>query len=146
MKFNRNIEAGDSEVCAISKSRKSAHPPSDRPRSKTRLALVQVDLWGKHPVESYGGCQSLAMFTDDMSRMRWVVIIKTKNEAADALSQVLQDVAEPKVSVVARSGTTGEANVGEGCKHWRGHLESRRRLTHRIFLKEVLSQRVVLAP
>ena len=85
MKFNRNIEAGDSEVCPISKSRKGAHPPSDRSRSNTRLALVHVDLWGKHPVDSYGGCQSLAMFTDDMSRMRWVVSFKTQDEAAGAL-------------------------------------------------------------
>ena len=45
------------------------------------VSLVHVDLWGKHPVESYGGWQSLAMFTDDMSRMRWVVVIKTKDEA-----------------------------------------------------------------
>ena len=74
VKFNRNIEAGDCEVRAISKSRKSAHPPSDRTRSNTRLALVHVDLWGKHLVESYGGYQSLAIFTDDMSRMTWVVI------------------------------------------------------------------------
>ena len=95
VKFNRNIEAGDCEVCAISKSRKSAHPPSDRPQSNTRLALVYVDLWGKHPVESNGGCQSLAMLTDDVSRRRLVVVIETKDEAADALSQVIQDVADP---------------------------------------------------
>ena len=96
VKFNRNIEAGDCEVRAISKSRKSAHPPSDRPRSITRLALVHVDLWVKHPAESYGGCQSLAMFTDGVSRMRWVVIIKTKDEAADVLSQVIRDVSYPE--------------------------------------------------
>ena len=69
VKFNRNIEAGESEVCSVSKSGKSAHPPSDRPRSSTRLALVHVDLWGKHPVKSYGGCgQSLATFMDGISR------------------------------------------------------------------------------
>ena len=95
VKFNRNIDEGDCEVCAISKSRKSAHPPSDRPQSNTRLALVYVDLWGKHPVESNGGCQSLAMLTDDVSRRRLVVVIETKDEAADALSQVIQDVADP---------------------------------------------------
>ena len=31
-----------------------------------------------------------------MSRIRWVVIIKTKDEAADALKQVIQDVADPE--------------------------------------------------
>ena len=63
VKFNQNIEAGDCEICAISESRKSAHRLPDRPRSNMRLALVHVDLWGKHPVESYGGCSSLAMST-----------------------------------------------------------------------------------
>ena len=88
--LNRNIEAGDGEVCAVSKSTKSPHPPSDCPRFNTRLALVRVDLWGKHLLESYGRSQSLAMFTDDLSLMRWVVITKTKDEAAYALSQVIQ--------------------------------------------------------
>ena len=36
------------------------------------------------------------MLTDDMSRMRWVVIIKTKDEAVDALSQVIQDATDPE--------------------------------------------------
>ena len=58
------------------------------PRSSTRFALVHVDL-------SYGGCgQSLAMFTDDLPRMRWVVSTKMKDEAADALNHVIKDVAD----------------------------------------------------
>ena len=36
------------------------------------------------------------MFTDDMSRMRWVVTTKTKDAAAYALSQVIQHVADPE--------------------------------------------------
>ena len=94
VKFSHNVEAGEREVCAVSKSKKSAHPPFYRPRSNTRLELVHVDLWGKHPVVSYGDCQPIAMFADDMSRMRWVVLIRTKDEAADALKLVVQDVAD----------------------------------------------------
>ena len=108
VKVNRNIEEGDGEVCAISIKGKSAHPPSDRPRSNTRLALVHLDLWGKHPVASYVGCQSLAMFTDGMSRMRWVVIIITKDEAAEALSQVIQHVADPEDICIGKIKCDGE--------------------------------------
>ena len=49
----------------------------------------------------------------------------------------------PKVSALARLGAMGEANSGEGFKHWRSHLESRLRPTHRVFLKEILSQSMV---
>ena len=139
MKFNRNIEAGDCEVCAISKSRKSAHPPSDRPRSITRLALVHVDLWVKHPAESYGGCQSLAMFTDGVSRMRWVVIIKTKDEAADVLSQVIRDVSYPERICIGKIRCDGEPILTEGVTRWQSQLESRSRLTHHIFSRQFYS-------
>jgi len=47
------------------------------------------------------------MFTDDMSRMRWVVIIKTKNEAADALSQVIQDGADPEGICIGKISCDG---------------------------------------
>ena len=102
VKFSHNFEAGECEVCAVSKSKKSAHPPSYRPRSNTRLEVVHVDLWGKHPVVLYGGCQSIAMFTDDMSRMRWVVLIRTKDEAVDALKQVVEDIADPEGMCVGK--------------------------------------------
>lgn len=58
------------------------------PRSSLPLEIVHVDLWGKHRAESYGGYQSLAVFTDDMSRIRCVALMKTKHEAAEALRQV----------------------------------------------------------
>lgn len=97
VKFDRNIDSGDRDVCSIAKSKKISHPPTDRPRSLTRLEVVHVDLWGKHPVVSQGGCQSLVAFTDDKSRMRCTggVAIKSKDEDAEALEMVIQDVADP---------------------------------------------------
>ena len=77
VRFNRNIDYGDCEVCAVNRSKKSSHPPSDRPRAQTRLEIVHADVWGKHSVESYSGCQSAVMFTDDPSRVRWGVPTKT---------------------------------------------------------------------
>ena len=73
-------------------------------------------------------------------------MIKTEDEAADALRHVIQDVADPKGTCIARLGAMGEAHSREGFKHWRNHIESRLRLTHRISLQQILSQSVVLAP
>lgn len=69
--IDKNIAAVRCEVCRISKSKKIPHPPSDHPRSSTRLELLHVDLQGKHRAESYGQYQSLAMFTDDRSGTQW---------------------------------------------------------------------------
>ena len=77
--------------------------------------------------------------------MRGVLIIKTKDEAADALTQVIQDIADPEGICVGKIRCDGEVNSGQGFKHWRSYLEYRLRPTHRIFLKEILSQSVVLA-
>eukprot|EP00752_Nemacystus_decipiens_P002677 g2503.t1 len=93
--FSRNIESGDCSVCAVGDSKKSSHPQSNRPRSETRLEIVSADVWGKHPVISYGGCQSAVMFTDDASRMRFGFPIKTKDETAEALQSLIRDVADP---------------------------------------------------
>lgn len=95
IKFNRNIDSGECSVCAVGDSKKSSHPPTNRPRSETRLEIVSADVWGKHPVKSYGGCQSAVMFTDDASRMRFGFPIKTKDETAEALQTLVRDVADP---------------------------------------------------
>ena len=139
VKFSHNVEAGEREVCAVSKSKKSAHPPSYRPRSNTRL-------WGKRPVVLYGDCQPIAMFADDMSRMRWVVLIRTKDEAADALKQVVQDVADPEGICVGKIRCDGGGQFKGRFQNAGSHLESRSRPTHRTSRKEILSQSVVLAP
>ena len=74
-------------------SKKSSHPPSDRPRAQTRLEIVHADVWGKQSVESYSGCQSAVMFTDDHSRMRLGVPTKTKYATAEGLHALVQEVA-----------------------------------------------------
>ena len=70
VQFSENIKPGDCHICSVGKSKKRPHPPLVRPRAETRLAVAHADLWGKHSVPSYGGCQYVTMFTDDMTRMR----------------------------------------------------------------------------
>ena len=109
VKFNRNIESGDCEVCSTSNSKKISHPPSDRTRAQTRLEIVHVDLWWEHPIKSYRGFQTLVMLTDDKSRMRWGVPIKSKDEAAKALQTVVQDVADPEGLCIVKVNCDGGA-------------------------------------
>ena len=94
VRFNRNIDSGDCEVCSAGNSKKSGHPPSDRTRAQTRLEIVHADAWVKRSVESYSGCRSAVMFTDDQSRMRWGFPIKSKDATAAGL-HLAQEVADP---------------------------------------------------
>lgn len=76
---------------------KTSHPlPDDPPPPRTRLEIVHCDLWGKHSVESLGGCRSLSVFTDDPCSMRWDIPIKTKAEVTGALQTVMRDVENPE--------------------------------------------------
>ena len=96
VQFSENIKPGDCHICSVGKSKKRPHPPLVRPRAETRLAVAHADLWGKHSVPSYGGCQYVTMFTDDMTQMRWAIPIKTKDEAVDALRLLVREVADPE--------------------------------------------------
>ncbi|CAB1110066.1 unnamed protein product [Ectocarpus sp. CCAP 1310/34] len=95
VKFDQNIESGDCEVCAVGNSKKSSHPPANRPRAGTRLALLHVDTWS-HSVKSLGGHKGAVMFTCDNTRMRFGFPIKSKDAAAEALETVVKEEADPE--------------------------------------------------
>ena len=86
------------------------------------------------------------MFTDDMSRMRWVVIIKTKNEAADALSQVIQDIADPEGICIGKIRCDGEGEFRGSFQALAESYGIPNETNACICLEEILSQSVVLAP
>ena len=96
VKLWNNLKAANCHVCAIAKSRKESHPPSDRKGSSRRLELVHAGVWGKYCVESYSGNQYTVMFTDDMTRMRWIILMKAKDEVAEALKHLVKEVADPE--------------------------------------------------
>ena len=96
IKLSANIQNLDCQVCAVSKNKKISHPRSDRPRSSRRLEVVHADLWGPHTTESYTKCKYLIMFTDDMSRMRWIYALKSKDEAVGALEEFIKRRSGPR--------------------------------------------------
>ncbi len=95
VKFDQNIESGDCEVCAVGNSKKSSHPPANRPRAGTRLEHLHVDTWS-HSVKSLGGHKGAVMFTCDNTRMRFGFPIKSKDAAAEALETVVKEEADPE--------------------------------------------------
>ena len=50
----------------------------------------------------YTKCKYLIMFTDDMSRMRWIYALKSKDEAVGALEEFIKDVADPEGLCIGR--------------------------------------------
>lgn len=109
VEFNRNIEPGDCGVCAVGDSKKGSHPPSNRTRAATRFEILSADVWGPHPLKSYGGCQSAVMFTDDLSRMRFGFLLKTKDGVAESLQELIQNEADPLGTCIGKVHCDGGA-------------------------------------
>ena len=49
------------------------------------------------------------MFTDDKSRMRWGVPIKSRDEATEAFQTIVQDVADPEGICIVKVDCDGKA-------------------------------------
>ena len=108
VKYSFVLASHEYRVSLMSRSKEKPHPVSDRPRSSRSPDLVHIDVWGKHAVETYSGwCKYLATFTDDMTRMRWVVPMTTKDRAAEALRSIVKEVADPESVCIGRGRTDG---------------------------------------
>ena len=86
------------------------------------------------------------MFTDDHSRTRWGVPIKTKDAMAEGLHALVQEVADLQVSALGKYTAIERRSSREYFRSCMYRLGSSSRLTSRTSLKETLSLSVVLAP
>lgn len=50
---------------------------------------TQTHLYGENTVESYSGKYNTVLFTDDRTRKRWTILMKTKDKLAEALSYLV---------------------------------------------------------
>ncbi|CAB1113759.1 unnamed protein product [Ectocarpus sp. CCAP 1310/34] len=84
-----------------------------------------ADVWGKHPIKSFGGCQSSVMFTDVFSRMRFGFPITTKDETAESLHKFVREVADPIGQSIGTMHCNGAGEFQgrslELCKTWIWH-------------------------
>lgn len=53
-------------------------------------------------MESFSGRKYICMFTDDMTRVRWIVLLESKDKAVDALQDFVREVTDPEGSYVNR--------------------------------------------
>lgn len=120
--------------------------PSNRSRSSTRLAHLHVDLWGKRRVVSHLGSQHLVVFTDDMSRITWDVLVDTKYETAEGVQQMVLEVADQNGVAPEIFGVKEEDIPRIYSKHWWTLSVSQPRLRFHTLLKAMPSPSVVLVP
>ncbi|KAL8290226.1 hypothetical protein RQP46_003165 [Phenoliferia psychrophenolica] len=71
--------------CAQAKSKRSAFPQEHHVRAKHRIQLNYGDLMGKSRVAALNGERYAMIIVDDKTRKYWVIGLKKKSEAVDAL-------------------------------------------------------------
>ncbi|GAQ87846.1 hypothetical protein KFL_003820010 [Klebsormidium nitens] len=79
-------KAGESlcEDCILGKQTRKPFHPSDR-KSEGPLELIHSDLCGSVPCKTAGGAKYVVTFTDDYSRCSVIQLLKTKDQAKQAL-------------------------------------------------------------
>ena len=73
--------------CLIGKQRRSPFPQEARYRANDRLELVHGDLCGPIAPATHGGKRYFLLFVDDMSRYMWLILLRSKDEAVDAIKR-----------------------------------------------------------
>jgi transposase InsO family protein len=73
------------DVCVLIKLRRLPFPQQLSFRAKERLELVHGDLCGPVTLATPRGRRYFLLLVDDLSRYKWVVVLGSKGEAADAI-------------------------------------------------------------
>nr|GEX71971.1 hypothetical protein [Tanacetum cinerariifolium] len=79
-------------ACALDKSKKSSHQPKAEDTNQEKLYLVHMDLCGLMHVESINGKRYIFEIVDDYSRFTWVKVLRTKDEAPDAIIKCIKNI------------------------------------------------------
>ncbi|GJV25929.1 retrovirus-related pol polyprotein from transposon TNT 1-94 [Tanacetum coccineum] len=79
------LELMNVDACALGKIKKSFHQPKDEDTNQEKLYLLHMDLCGSMRVESINGKKYILVIVDDYSRFTWVIFLRSKDEAPDAI-------------------------------------------------------------
>nr|GEU37975.1 integrase, catalytic region, zinc finger, CCHC-type, peptidase aspartic, catalytic [Tanacetum cinerariifolium] len=74
------------------KSKKSSHQPKAKDTNQEKLYLLHMDLYGLMRVESFKGKNYILVIVDDYSRFTWVKILRSKDEAPDAIIKCIKNI------------------------------------------------------
>ncbi|GJZ35535.1 retrovirus-related pol polyprotein from transposon TNT 1-94, partial [Tanacetum coccineum] len=79
-------------ACALGKSKKSSHKPKDEDTNQEKLYLLHMDLCGPMRVQSINGKRYILVIIDDYSRFTWVKILRSNDEAPDAIIKCIKNI------------------------------------------------------
>ncbi|GKE92335.1 retrovirus-related pol polyprotein from transposon TNT 1-94 [Tanacetum coccineum] len=79
-------------ACALGKSKKSSHQPKAEDTNQEKLYLLHMDLCGPMRVASINGKRYILVIVDDYSRFTWVIFLRTKDEAPEAIIKYIKNI------------------------------------------------------
>ncbi|GJQ93170.1 retrovirus-related pol polyprotein from transposon TNT 1-94 [Tanacetum coccineum] len=79
-------------VCALGKIKKSSQQPKAEDTNQEKLYLLNMDLYGPMRVESINGKKYILVIVDDYSRFTWVKLLRSKDEAPDAIIKCIKNI------------------------------------------------------
>ncbi|GKD16654.1 retrovirus-related pol polyprotein from transposon TNT 1-94, partial [Tanacetum coccineum] len=85
-------KASKTKTCALGKSKKSFHQPKAEDTNQVKLYLLHMDLCSPMRVESINGKKYILVIVDDYSRFTWVKILRSKDEAPDAIIKCIKNI------------------------------------------------------
>ncbi|GJW30369.1 retrovirus-related pol polyprotein from transposon TNT 1-94 [Tanacetum coccineum] len=77
---------------ALGKSKKSSHQPKAKDTNQEKIYLLHMDLCGLMRVESINGKKYILVIDDDYSRFTWVIFLRSKDEAPDAIIKCIKNI------------------------------------------------------
>ena len=106
--------------CLVSKQTRKPFPAKSTFTANKILELIHGDLCGPINPPTPGGCRYFLLLVDDFSRVMWVYMLKTKDEALDSFKKfkaLVENGREEKVKVLRtdRGGEFCSAKFGEFC-------------------------------
>ncbi|CAL1392261.1 unnamed protein product [Linum trigynum] len=103
------------DVCMVGKQRRNSFPGKAKYRATEPLQLVHGDLCGPITPSTHGGKRYFLLLVDDYSRYMWVVLIKNKAEAFNAIKkiQVMAEVESGCKLKILRTDRGGEFTSNE---------------------------------
>ncbi|GJT21215.1 integrase, catalytic region, zinc finger, CCHC-type containing protein [Tanacetum coccineum] len=79
-------------TCALGKRKKSSHQHKAEDTNQEKLYLLHMDLCGPMRVESINGKKYILVIVDDYSRFTWVKLLRSKDEAPDAIIKCIKNI------------------------------------------------------
>ncbi|GJR48892.1 retrovirus-related pol polyprotein from transposon TNT 1-94 [Tanacetum coccineum] len=79
-------------ACALGKSKKSSHQPKAENTNQEKLYLLHMDLCGPVCVASINGKIYILVIVEDYSRFTWVIFLRSKYEAPNAIIKCIKNI------------------------------------------------------